>query len=123
MSRAWGRGQNFPKPENALKRAEELLRVGQKQAALQTLHNVFTSSSRRYRTWSTVYETIIVRHLDLCCEMRKGRHAKEALQQYRNMCQTTNISSLEDVITHFMTRAQEMADEARAASDVCQITI
>lgn len=119
MSRAWGgRGQNYPRPENALKRAEELLRVGQKQAALQTLHNVFTGSGRRFRTWSSMYETIIIRHLDLCCEMRKGRYAKEALQQYRNMCQSASIQSLEEAITHFMKRAQEKADEARAASDV-----
>lgn len=118
MSRAWGRGQNFPRPENALKRADELLHVGQKQAALQNLHKVFTGSGRRFRTWSTVYEKIILRHLDLCCDMRKGKYAKEALQQYRNMCQSVSISSLEEVITQFMRRAGEKADEAQIASDV-----
>lgn len=36
----------FAKPENALNRAEELIAVGQKQAALQALHDVITSKAR-----------------------------------------------------------------------------
>ncbi|KAG6512535.1 hypothetical protein ZIOFF_030656 [Zingiber officinale] len=33
----------FAKPKNALKRAEELVNVGQKHAALQALHDLITS--------------------------------------------------------------------------------
>lgn len=58
------------------------------------------------------------RHIDLCCEMRKGRKAKEALQQYRNMCQVANVASLEEVIKHFMKRAGEKAEEAQSKADV-----
>ena len=42
----------FAKPENALKRAEELVAVGQQHAALQALHDVITS--KRHRTWAKV---------------------------------------------------------------------
>jgi hypothetical protein len=38
----------FAKPENALKRAEELIAVGQKNSALQALHDVVTSKVRRW---------------------------------------------------------------------------
>lgn len=118
MSRAWGRGSSNPKPENALKRAEELILVGQKEAALQTLQLVFTGSGRRFRTWAKIYEDIIIRHLELCCEVRNGKYAKEALQQYRNMCQSVNVTSLEEVIKFFMKKAGEKAEEAITASDV-----
>lgn len=117
FNRPFRGGQQYAKPENALKRAEELIVVGQKQAALQTLHDTLTIG-RRNRQWSATYEAIMFRHLDLCCETRKGRKAKEALQQFRNMCQVANVASLEEVIKHFMKRAGEKAEEAQSKADV-----
>lgn len=52
MARFIRSGGHFLKPEGALKRSDELLQVGQKNAALQTLHDVITS--KRYRTWQKV---------------------------------------------------------------------
>lgn len=104
------------RPENALKRADELENVGQKLSALQQLHDVVTG--KRHRTWSKTYEEIMFRLLDLCVEMKKRNHAKEALMQYRNMCQQVNINSLEEVIKYFLNRATEKAEEARQASEV-----
>ena len=53
MARFIRSGGHFLKPEGALKRSDELLQVGQKNAALQTLHDVITS--KRYRTWQKVH--------------------------------------------------------------------
>jgi len=115
MSRGFRSGAGFARPENALKRAEELEAVGQKQSALQQLHDVVTS--KKHRTWSKTYESIMFRLIDLCVEMKKRNHAKEALMQYRNMCQQVNINSLEEVIKYYLNQATEKAEEARQKSE------
>ncbi|XP_021771527.1 eukaryotic translation initiation factor 3 subunit A-like [Chenopodium quinoa] len=101
----------FAKPENALKRAEELINVGQKQDALQALHDLITS--KRYRAWQKTLEKIMFKYIDLCVEMRKGRYAKDGLIQYRIVCQQVNVNSLEEVIKHFMHLSTEKAELAR----------
>jgi hypothetical protein len=50
MNRFGPGGGAFAKPENALNRAEELIAIGQKQAALQALHDVITSKARSFLT-------------------------------------------------------------------------
>ncbi|KAI3470332.1 hypothetical protein Pfo_026995 [Paulownia fortunei] len=101
----------FARPENALKRAEELINVGQNQEALEALHSFITS--RRYRAWTRTHERIMFKYVELCVDMRRGRHAKDGLIQYRGICQQVNITSLEEVIKHFMQLATEKAELAR----------
>ncbi|KAE9621859.1 hypothetical protein Lal_00032651 [Lupinus albus] len=105
----------FLKPENALKRAEELINVGQKQDALQTLHDLITS--KRYRAWQKTLEKIMLKYIDLCVEMRKGRYAKDGLIQYRIICQQVNVGSLEEVIKHFIHLSTEKAEHARSQAE------
>lgn len=98
-----------------MKRADELENVGQKLSALQQLHDVVTS--KKHRTWSKTYEEIMFKLLDLCVEMKKRNQAKEALMQYRNMCQQVNINSLEEVIKYYLNKATEKAEEARTQAE------
>ncbi|XVE63100.1 hypothetical protein DITRI_Ditri06bG0172600 [Diplodiscus trichospermus] len=109
---------NFAKPENALKRAEELINVGQKQDALQALHNLITS--KRYRAWQKPLERIMFKYVELCVDMRKGRFAKDGLIQYRIVCQQVNVSSLEEVIKHFMHLSTEKAEQARSQAQALE---
>mmetsp|Transcript_114923 Transcript_114923/g.371421 ORF Transcript_114923/g.371421 Transcript_114923/m.371421 type:complete len:1190 (-) Transcript_114923:112-3681(-) len=107
----------FQKPENALKRAEELIEVGKKQDALDTLHAAI--QHRRFRNlWTTTIERIMVRHLELCVELKKMRTAREGLYQYRTMCQAANIGSLELVVQRFRKAAEEKVSEAKKAKDL-----
>ncbi|KAL4560593.1 hypothetical protein LXL04_032746 [Taraxacum kok-saghyz] len=108
----------FAKPENALKRAEELINVGQKQDALQALHGIITS--KRYRAWQKTLERIMFKYVELCVDMRRGRFAKDGLIQYRIICQQVNISSLEEVIKHFLHLATEKAEHARSQAQVLE---
>ncbi|XP_047340607.1 eukaryotic translation initiation factor 3 subunit A-like [Impatiens glandulifera] len=101
----------FAKPENALKRAEELINVGQKQDALQALHDLITS--KRHRAWQKTLERIMFKYIELCVDMRRGRYAKDGLIQYRIVCQQVNVNSLEEVIKHFMHLSTERAETAR----------
>ncbi|CAM8914744.1 unnamed protein product [Rhodiola kirilowii] len=108
----------FAKPENALKRAEELINVGQKQDALQALHDLITS--KRHRNWQKTLEKIMFKYVELCVEMRKGRYAKDGLIQYRIVCQQVNVTSLEEVIKHFMHLSTEKAEQARSQAQALE---
>ncbi|KAJ1635286.1 hypothetical protein T492DRAFT_467308 [Pavlovales sp. CCMP2436] len=101
---------HFAKPENALKRAEELLHVGQQTAALDSLHDVL--SSKRHRTWTPVIEQVITKYLDICITLKKGRMAKDGLIQYRIICQQINVGSLDDVLRALMAKVDAAASGA-----------
>ena len=62
---------HFAKPENALRRADELISVGRKEDALVALHDVL--SSKRHRTWQPAIEAVILRFLSVCVEEKKGK--------------------------------------------------
>ncbi|OWM72446.1 hypothetical protein CDL15_Pgr018331 [Punica granatum] len=108
----------FVKPENALKRAEELINVGQKQDALQALHDIITS--KRSRAWQKTLERIMFKYIELCVDMRRGRYAKDGLIQYRIVCQQVNVTSLEEVIKHFMHLSTEKAEQARSQAQALE---
>jgi hypothetical protein len=109
--------QTFQKPENALRRAEELIEVGKKVDALETLHSAL--QHRKFRNlWTTVIEKIMIKHLELCVELKKMKHAREGLYQYRQMCQAANISSLETVVKKFREAAESKVNEAKKQKDI-----
>ncbi|OCH86931.1 hypothetical protein OBBRIDRAFT_890151 [Obba rivulosa] len=114
----------FSKPETVLKQAEGLVSVGQTHAALQSLTEMF--SSKRFRSTPLAsLEPIMLRFIELCVDMRRGRTAKEGLMQYKNIAQNTSVQSIEVVINRFIQlseakvqEAQEKADQAVALTDV-----
>ncbi len=108
-------GGGFAKPENALKRAEELEKVGQKQAALKALHDVLTS--KRHKQWQKALESIMFKYVELCVELKTGRLLKDGLIQYRNSCQQDNVQSLEEVIKRLLKLAHARAEQAQQVSD------
>ena len=56
------------RPENALKRADELISVNEKPAALQSLYEFITARRIRYATPSQV-EPIVFKFLELGVEL------------------------------------------------------
>lgn len=82
------------KPENVLKRAHELMGVGQAPAALTLLHEHVTS--KRSRTVPiTSLEPVMLLLVEQSVEQKKGKLAKEALYQYKNISQNTNVATIE----------------------------
>ena len=106
---------HFAKPENALKRAEELCAVGQRDAALVGMYDVL--SSKRHRTWQPAMELVMMRYLELCVEMRRAKAAKDGLIQYRMVCQQVNVGSMETVLRAFMDLADKAASDAIAKAE------
>ncbi|KAL4071925.1 hypothetical protein J3A83DRAFT_4237514 [Scleroderma citrinum] len=106
----------FTKPEAVLKQAEGLVSVGQAHAALQSLTEMFTSKKFRAAPLA-VLEPILLRFVELCVDMRKGRTAKEGLMQYKNIAQNSNVGSIEVVIQRFLQLADGKVQEAQEKAD------
>ncbi|KAJ4465107.1 hypothetical protein C8R41DRAFT_926713 [Lentinula lateritia] len=71
-------------------------------------------STKRFRsTPVTALEPILIRFMELCVELRKGRTAKEGLRQYKNLAQNTNVGSIEVVVGRFIEMAEGKVVEAK----------
>ncbi|RIA95923.1 hypothetical protein C1645_756334 [Glomus cerebriforme] len=106
----------YQRPENALKRAEELIAVGQNVAALQSLHEIVISKRSR-STPLVALEPIMLRFVELCVNLRKGKTAKEGLHQYKNISQNTSVATIELVIKKFIELSEEKVTAAQAKAD------
>ncbi|KAF4319181.1 hypothetical protein JM18_004681 [Phytophthora kernoviae] len=114
----------FHKPENALKRARELLAIPNadagvlkrtKHSALEILHDALIA--KKNRTWQPTHEELMVLYLDICMELQMGRVAKDGLHQYRNLSIQHNPASLENIIKHFVTQAERKLAAAKKESN------
>ncbi|XP_063981137.1 eukaryotic translation initiation factor 3 subunit A [Diachasmimorpha longicaudata] len=111
------------RPENALKRANEFIEVGKPARALDTLQEVFRNKKWTYSWSESVLEPIMFKYLDLCVELKKSHIAKEGLFQYRNMFQSVNVGSLENVIRGYLRMAEEKTNAARKQSQQAVVDI
>lgn len=59
----------------------------------------------------------MIKHIDLCIDQKKGKHARDGLIQYRAICQQVNVGSLEKIIHHFLDEAEVRAKEAQTNSE------
>lgn len=82
------------KPENVLKRAQELIAVDQSQAALNIIHEHVTSKRSRNSPISSL-EPVMLLFVELCVDLKKGKLAKDGLYQYKNTAQNTNVGTIE----------------------------
>ncbi|KAG6966692.1 hypothetical protein JG687_00004695 [Phytophthora cactorum] len=114
----------FHKPENALKRARELLAIPNvdagvlkrtKHSALEILHDALIA--KKNRTWQPTHEELMILYLDICMELQMGRVAKDGLHQYRNLSIQHNPASLETIIKHFVTQAERKLAAAKKESN------
>ncbi|GAB7345137.1 hypothetical protein MBLNU457_3531t1 [Dothideomycetes sp. NU457] len=104
------------KPENVLKRAQELIGVGQQQAALSILHEHVTSKRTRSQAIAAL-EPVMILFIELCVDLRKGKMAKDGLYNYKNTSQNTNVATIEVVFRRFIELAEQKVTEAQAKAD------
>jgi len=72
----------------------ELIAVGQNVAAVTLLHEIIMSKRAR-STPLTSLEPIMLRFVELCVVLKKGKLAKEGLHQYKNISQNITVTSIE----------------------------
>ncbi|RKF59182.1 Eukaryotic translation initiation factor 3 subunit A [Erysiphe neolycopersici] len=105
------------KPENVLKRAHELMGVGQSQAALVLLHEHITSKRSRNAPLTSL-EPVMILLVEQSVEQKKGKLAKDALYQYKNISQNTHL-----VLKKFIELAEEKVKTAQAKADEVQSSL
>jgi translation initiation factor 3 subunit A len=110
------------KPENVLKRAHELIGVNQAPAALNLLHeHVISKRSRNVPI--TSLEPVMLLLVELAVEQKKGKLAKDALYQYKNIAQNTNVGTIELVLKKFIELAADKVTDAQKTADEVQSNI
>ncbi|KAL2019676.1 hypothetical protein VTK56DRAFT_9295 [Thermocarpiscus australiensis] len=110
------------KPENVLKRAHELIGVNQAPAALTLLHEHVTSKRSRNVPIASL-EPVMILLVELAVEQKKGKLAKDALYQYKNIAQNSNVATIELVLKKFIELAAEKVTAAQQKADEVQSTI
>ncbi|EHY53969.1 eukaryotic translation initiation factor 3 subunit A [Exophiala dermatitidis] len=110
------------RPENVLRRAQELIAVDQPQAALNVLHEHVTSKRSRNSAISSL-EPVMLLFVELCVDLRKGKAAKDGLYQYKNIAQNTNVGTIELVLKRFIELAEQKVQEAQAKADQVQSSL
>ncbi|KAL9641120.1 MAG: hypothetical protein Q9204_000299 [Flavoplaca sp. TL-2023a] len=110
------------KPENVLKRAQELIGVEQPQAALTILHEHVTSKRSRNSPIASL-EPVMIQFVELCVDLKKGKLAKDGLYQYKNTAQNTNVGTIELVLKRFIDLADGKVIDAQAKATEIQSTL
>lgn len=103
-------------PAIAIKTAQELLAADRKDAALQILNESLTA--KKNKQWQPEMEVLITLLLDVCIKTANFKMAKDALHQYRSVCQTQaqNLLSLEKVLLEFLSKVDAMVKEANESA-------
>ena len=63
---------------------------------------------------------MIMRLLDLSVSENMGKYAREALSQYRNICASANIASMETVVNHYLDASEEKLKLHAKESDLVE---
>ncbi|KAA8913279.1 hypothetical protein FN846DRAFT_930417 [Sphaerosporella brunnea] len=104
------------KPENVLKRAQELVAVNKNLGALELLHDHVTSKRTRNSPIASL-EPVMILFVELCVSLRKGKTAKDGLYQYKNIAQNTSVQTIELVLKRFIELAEAKVTEAQERAE------
>jgi len=95
--------------------------VNRPDDALLILHGV--ASNKKIKVFQPAFEPLMLKHVELAVELKKGRLAKEALVQFKSISQNTNIEALQRVVQKFLELSEARVEQAREKSEKKAIDI
>jgi translation initiation factor 3 subunit A len=104
------------KPEFALKRAQELMDMGNKEQALETL-SVIAVGPKKQKIWSKKLELLVTKFCLLCVDLNKASKARDGLRAFKQISQQ-NPQSVELVVNEFLQAAEKAIDQVKSDSFV-----
>lgn len=111
------------RPENVLRRAEDLIGINQPDVALQNLYTFITAKrTKNIEPTNPQLLEIFKLFISLAVNNRLSKDIKDALYQYKKMVQNSNstagFENLEQLTKYFVTTANSKLDEARSKANV-----
>ncbi|KAL3311948.1 Eukaryotic translation initiation factor 3 subunit A, partial [Cichlidogyrus casuarinus] len=104
----------YLKPETALSKAKELIKVGKKQNALEMLYEMM--KLKRGRVWHKNLQDLMVLFVDLCVELRKNIYFRKVIYLYKSMVVQECPQSMELVLDHYLSSIKKLTEEAHQKS-------
>lgn len=77
-----------------------LIKIGEKRNALDQIHNYL--NHKKAKTWTHALEKLMKVHIQLSLELDLFPYIKDGLTAYRQITQSSNISSLEAIFKHYL---------------------
>eukprot|EP00475_Leptophrys_vorax_P019428 TRINITY_DN2653_c0_g1_i1.p1 TRINITY_DN2653_c0_g1~~TRINITY_DN2653_c0_g1_i1.p1 ORF type:complete len:1105 (+),score=363.57 TRINITY_DN2653_c0_g1_i1:71-3385(+) len=101
------------KPETALRRANDMIKLKKNQEALDILLSFVTS--KKHQNWTPKHEEIMLLFVSLAVNLRKN--IKPALVQFRAITQQTHSSVFERIVREYVRLLVEATDVAAKSAD------
>jgi len=106
------------KAENVLKRAIEFETAGKTRDAYQLLQDTILNRKIFFRTWTEVFEEIIVKLIDLSILFRRVGDLRLTLSLFRNVCQNSGtFENLSKAFDHALEAAEALVSKSLNAME------
>ncbi|KAF0993184.1 hypothetical protein HZS_2950 [Henneguya salminicola] len=106
--------RNSYMPQNAIQQSSEFVDLGKRESALEILFEAIRA--RRGKTWSPSLEEAMSNFLKLCISLRSAQGFKDGANQFRILCQMTNVNSFESTINKFFDSCLDASNKAKNES-------
>lgn len=107
------------KPDSVLRKAKDLYSLGKPRTALKALDGLLWN--KQYRQWQPTHEKIMCFYVDLAVQYRIN--IKLILVQYRTICSTVQLASLEKVLKYYQKLCEDKVESVQASHQITLVQI
>lgn len=101
---------NYLQADQVLAQVEDLIRVNKEEEGLEQIYNFLYA--KRSKHWCHSLETLMKHLINFSLKYEKNQYIKEGLTAFRNITQTSNVSSLETILKYYLETVERQFDES-----------